>query len=91
MISRFPVYQVPSSLCKKKLKSKETLIFFSQSQGGHLLSVVDTTLKALTSDHIQILAVINDQNILVDKVCHCSISHWVKIAIQTASFTLGGG
>lgn len=48
-------------------------------------------LKAMTSDHIQILAVINDQNILVNKVCHGSISHRIKIAIQTVSFTLSGG
>lgn len=45
----------------------------------------------MTSDRIQILAVINGQNILVDKVCHSSISHRIQIAIQTASFALGGG
>lgn len=55
------------------------------------MSVEDTILKAVTSDHTQILAVINNQNILVDKVCHSSISHSIKIAIQTVLFKLGGG
>lgn len=92
MISRFPVDQVHSYLCRKELKSKQTLIYFSpQSQVGHLLSVENIMLKAMTSNHIQILAVINGQNILVDKVCHSSISHRIQIAIQTASFALGGG
>lgn len=43
-----------------------------------------------TNDHIQILAMTTDQNVLADIVCHGSISQSIKIAVQTVSFTAAG-
>lgn len=45
----------------------------------------------MTNDHIQILAMNNDQNILADIVCHSLISQSTKIAMQTVLFTPAGG
>lgn len=87
----FQFTKYPVLFVKRKRSLKKLQFIFSQSQGSHFLSVEDTMLKAMTSDHIQILAVVKDRNILVDKDCHCSISHRIKIAIQTVSFTLSGG